>query len=368
MAAMEEQRFEFTVVRNQPLKPSRKTLPVYDKLNRAERYYQVLANEDLKQLKRVEAALRDVKGVAKSRLTVRFDSQTSAAIFGENHDSLQTLIQLYRPRTLPPCLVKNYIAQICAICIDLHDRNLVLQGALQLGSFAKEATDHVFLMSSFGVQSASDWNSKKACPLYIAPELIRSLSSLSTTKLTPCDMFAADAYSVGLCGLMLATGRSPFTLPYTKSFTAKNLLEAKLRHNPEIPDDLDNELRCLLVHLLERSPRKRMTMHEAVQHPALRCHTDLYLGLSPQGKSAAISEGCVRRCGTSDPSVQTQVDTSYAMEAKTFTRSPTPPLLALDPSAEPFCLWLNEPLGDIDDKSSSSENNNDENNNGRSDL
>lgn len=50
-------------------------------------------------------------------------------------------------------------------------------------------------------------------------------------------VFAADAYSVGLCGLILATGRIPFTLPYTKSFTAKDMLEAKLRHNPEIPGE-----------------------------------------------------------------------------------------------------------------------------------
>lgn len=143
-----------------------------------------MSNKDLEALERTEAALRDVKGVAKSRSTVRFDDQTSAVIFGENHDSLPTLIRHYRREALPPCLVKNYIAQICAICIELHDRGFVLQGALQLNSFAKEATDNVFLMSSFGVQPASEWRSDKANPLYLAPELI---CSMSTTKLNSCD-------------------------------------------------------------------------------------------------------------------------------------------------------------------------------------
>lgn len=136
-------------------------------------------------------------------------------------------------------------------------------------------------------------------------------------------------------------------------------------------DDLDKDLRCLLVHLLERSPSKRMSLHEAILHPALQRYMDPHIRFSSPALAAAILRGRIqdssnsssRDSGTLGPAFQgseTRVveDNCYAMEAAAlkFIRSPTPPpVLCLDASAEPFSLWLAEPTGNInDDKSSSS--------------
>ncbi|XP_022708148.1 probable serine/threonine-protein kinase MARK-A [Varroa jacobsoni] len=287
MAATETQRFGLNVVLRKFPEPRPRTYPVYDRLQQTVRYSQVLNDDQLTSLILKEKEIWDVLGVARSLHIIRLDESRSAVIFGEDRDHLQTVVSRLVPRSLPPDHVRSYLAQMCAICEDLHARGFTLQGALQLSSFALDKCDHVFLLSSTGVQKASNWRPVSLNPQYTAPEVLRQSLQLREDVLehqrlhqaspfsTPynsfsCDtLFHADAYSVGICGLVMATGKRPFRINVGRSTTAEDWIQMTNRLVLEIPNDLAKDLRCLLSHLLLLNPERRMSVSEALHHPAL---------------------------------------------------------------------------------------------------
>ncbi|OQR70789.1 hypothetical protein BIW11_11401 [Tropilaelaps mercedesae] len=253
----------------------------------------VLNNDQLDSLLSCEKDMRDIMGVARSRHVVCLDETRSAVIFGEDRDHLQTVVSRLVPRTLPSGRVRSYLAQMCAICSDLHERGFTLQGALQLSAFALDRCNHVFLLSSGGVQRANCWRPVAINPQYAAPEIIARTTQRQQRKLSTCSncdsLFIADAYSVGICGLIMATGKRPFPVNVTRSFTAQDFLQQASNLVPEIPDDLDKDLRCLLFHLLERSPKRRIRVSDALHHPALHAFVGHLRRSPPVSTPGALS-------------------------------------------------------------------------------
>lgn len=145
---------------------------------------QVLDNDQLETLLAREKDISNVLGVARSRFVIRLDKSRSVVIFGEDRDHMQTVVCRLTPRTLPTGHVRSYMAQMCAICADLHARGFVLQGALQLSSFALDRCDHVFLLSSTVLQKADTWKPIATNPLYVAPEILCSSQRRQEQKMS----------------------------------------------------------------------------------------------------------------------------------------------------------------------------------------
>lgn len=96
-------------------------------------------------------------------------------------------------------------------------------------------------------------------PMYMAPEVIMSMQYDAK----------ADLWSIGTIVFQCLTGKAPFvaqTPPQLKAFYEKN---RELR--PNIPEWCSPNLRDLLLRLLKRNARDRISFEDFFTHPFLVC-------------------------------------------------------------------------------------------------
>ena len=121
---------------------------------------------------------------------------------------------------------------------------------------------------------------------YLAPELLRSKM--------PFDGFSVDMWSAGVVLFMLLVGRAPFRVanprdPKYVSVAQKGQLRSLLQSlHIRISDDAVD----LLQNLLWQDPRRRLTLHEALNHPwVTQIHESDSVSSSTDGSK---SSKCVR--------------------------------------------------------------------------
>ncbi|OHT13370.1 CAMK family protein kinase [Tritrichomonas foetus] len=96
-------------------------------------------------------------------------------------------------------------------------------------------------------------------PAYVSPEIIKEKPYTT----------AADIWSCGVLLYAMVVGVLPFN-----GDNITNLLETILSVNPPIPLNLSPELRQLLLRLLNKDPRGRITIQEIKEHPWLADYED----------------------------------------------------------------------------------------------
>jgi calcium-dependent protein kinase len=126
-------------------------------------------------------------------------------------------------------------------------------------------------------------NVRTGTPYYIAPEMLTRKVEKNGSVLRACDM-----WSMGVILFVLVTGRLPFF-----GETRKDILQSVLNGKYQFPADvtLSEQVKDLISKLLEKDHLKRLSAHEALQHPWL---TDV-ASLSEAPVSPTVLEG-IRNC------------------------------------------------------------------------
>lgn len=124
--------------------------------------------------------------------------------------------------------------------------------------------DGHLLLADFGLSKrAVRTRTRCGTPEYTAPELADPRSH------STYDGRAADLFSLGVVLYEMLTGKTPFRGPHPKA-TYCNILNKYPDFGP-IPADLDTDegqnIRDLLLGLLEKDPAKRFTVEDVVGHP-----------------------------------------------------------------------------------------------------
>lgn len=164
---------------------------------------------------------------------------------------------------------------------DLKPENLLLS--------TKNRLDGTIKIIDFGCAMINDENDQQK----------QSTVSTGTTAYWPPERFdgwdgslssAIDMWSVGIILYIMLTGVHPFDV---RGVSSDEEIEAAIKRNPTPPLDLDlvghlsDSAVDLILKLMEKDPRKRLTAYEMLQHPWIRGETALTEKMPDSGKRLA---------------------------------------------------------------------------------
>jgi len=140
-------------------------------------------------------------------------------------------------------------------------------------------TEGELKICDFGVSKAIKKNElmteKCGTPAYIAPEILKTKGYKG---------FASDLWSAGVALYAILYGTIPF-----KSTSVKDLYEIILKGKISFKDDISEEARNLLMSLLERNPKKRITSAGVLGHNWMQGINPMSL-FTEEEKTALIKE------------------------------------------------------------------------------
>ncbi|KAM9392668.1 serine/threonine-protein kinase ULK1a isoform 2-T3 [Pholidichthys leucotaenia] len=175
----------------------------------------------------------------------------------------------------------------------------------------------IFKIADFGFARHLQENTMAATmcgsPMYMAPEVIMSRNYDAK----------ADLWSIGAIVYQCLTGKAPF---YASTPTELRLFyEAHSNLLPNIPKDTSSDIKDLLLGLLKRNHKERMSFEEFFHHPFLRASP-------PTKKSSSPPEGSSPRSGSgnssssSSTSQQTTPQHSKGEMHQLEPKEPSPPV------------------------------------------
>ncbi|KAG7673052.1 hypothetical protein Ndes2526B_g05377 [Nannochloris sp. 'desiccata'] len=179
---------------------------------------------------------------------------------------VMTRAGLERGRRIPECVARPYFRDMIAALGHLH-KNRIIHGDLKPENALMSANGRIAL-SDFGCSKilppeSADSNLKNdvldrcnGTPAFLAPEMM-----------TPGAKFRgrpADVYSLGTCLFTFIFGRIPFTADSVCELF--KIVKTQELTFPDIPADASTEVKTLLRGLLEKDPKKRITLEKAAAH------------------------------------------------------------------------------------------------------
>ena len=157
---------------------------------------------------------------------------------------------------IPRDMLEKYVCQIASGLHYLHRHLLVLHRDLTLDNILLDANGDVKI-ADFGLGKALT-ESNELCDTqcgthpYLAPELLRR--DPYTEKV--------DIWQLGVVIYAMVFGHFPFCM----SNEAKMISEIQTK-TPDFPDDVDVELKDLILKLLEKDPELRPSIEQVLVHP-----------------------------------------------------------------------------------------------------
>uniref|UniRef100_A0A3Q0S2G8 Serine/threonine-protein kinase 17A n=1 Tax=Amphilophus citrinellus TaxID=61819 RepID=A0A3Q0S2G8_AMPCI len=140
--------------------------------------------------------------------------------------------------------------------LDLKPQNILLTSATPLGDIR---------IVDFGLSRRMDDITEVreilGTPEYVAPEIL-NYEPIST---------ATDMWSIGVLTYVMLTGESPF-LGADKQETFLNISQVNIDYSPDTFEGISSQAVDFIKSLLVKTPRKRATAEECLNHPWLNSH------------------------------------------------------------------------------------------------
>jgi len=144
----------------------------------------------------------------------------------------------------------------------IHDINIVHRDIKPENLVYLSKTDAVLKLLDFGlameVQPMETFSYRAGTPVFMAPEVIKNnkVRSAAICK-------KGDIWSVGICLYILLNGTAPF-----KGNIREQLFQAILLDQIEfVNKDISSDAKDLVMKLLQKDPKKRINVSEALSHP-----------------------------------------------------------------------------------------------------
>ena len=176
---------------------------------------------------------------------------------------------------MDPKKVAHYLRQIASALGHLHRHNIVHRD-IKPSNILVDGNEQCYLCD-FGVSSVitdtnSDVEGLEGTPFFFSPELCEGMHVF----LTLCQLYsiqyttgngvvngkASDMWALGVTAFGLLLGTLPFL-----GETRAEIMEAIQNDSVTIPASTDPDVRSLLRGMLNKSPKKRMTLPELKVHP-----------------------------------------------------------------------------------------------------
>lgn len=177
--------------------------------------------------------------------------------------SLASLID--KDHGLPQYLLEKYACQLVSALHYLHRSLLVIHRDLSLDNLLIDNHDNLKI-ADFGLSKAvsdSDPLCTTKCGTrpYLAPEILRNEPYTEQV----------DIWQLGIVIYVMAFGCFPFCI----SNEAQMITEIQTK-TPKFPEDVDLDLKDLLLKLLAKDPRDRLTIEQVVAHKWI-CKSEYYV-------------------------------------------------------------------------------------------
>lgn len=156
-------------------------------------------------------------------------------------------------------VVKNLCKQVIEAILYMHEKSIIHRDIKLSNVFIKDKM--MVKVGDFGLSAEIPPGGRKTTvcgtPNYIAPEILKyNKENLKGHS------FEVDAWSVGILIYTMLVGKSPFS-----TNSAKEIYK-KIKNSPlEFFREISSEGKDLLLKLLDKTPEKRMTLSEALNHP-----------------------------------------------------------------------------------------------------
>ncbi|XP_034032342.1 death-associated protein kinase 2 [Thalassophryne amazonica] len=128
------------------------------------------------------------------------------------------------------------------------------------------------------IQEGMDFKNIFGTPEFVAPEIV---------NYEPLGL-EADMWSIGVITYILLSGASPF-LGDTKQETLGNISAMNYEFDEELFSSTSELAKSFIRQLLEKSTRKRLTIHEALNHPWIKSHGHMEDSAALGARKKAVS-------------------------------------------------------------------------------
>jgi serine/threonine-protein kinase len=186
--------------------------------------------------------------------------------------SLQDMVEHYGP--LPPERVIHFMRQVCQALREAHGFGIIHRDIKPSNILACErgGVQDVAKLLDFGLAQCTGIRKQDANKLTMQGTIVGSPPFMSPEQASGKDDLdvRTDIYSLGGVGYFLLTGKAPF-----ERDTAMQMLMAHAYEPLVYPDklrpDLPDDLQAVIVHCLEKDPRKRFADAEGLDRALSQC-------------------------------------------------------------------------------------------------
>jgi len=145
-----------------------------------------------------------------------------------------------------------------------HDRNIVHRDLKPENFvFKTKAKDSDMVLIDFGcakvVEDDKEYKDLVGTPYYLAPESAAGHKYIRTGKI----LKASDVWSIGVISYVIMTGRPPFN-GHSNTEIFSSIIKKPLKFPVQV--NLTKDFIDFCQHMLKKSPKRRMTLHKALDH------------------------------------------------------------------------------------------------------
>jgi eukaryotic-like serine/threonine-protein kinase len=186
--------------------------------------------------------------------------------------SLQDMVEQYGP--LPPERVIHFLRQVCQALREAHGFGIIHRDIKPSNILACErgGVHDVAKLLDFGLVQCTGIRKQDANKLTMQGTIVGSPPFMSPEQASGKDDLdlGTDIYSLGGVGYFMLTGKAPFERDTAIQMLMAHAYEP-LVYPGKLRPDLPEDLQAVIVHCLEKDPRKRFPDAESLDHALAQC-------------------------------------------------------------------------------------------------
>jgi len=186
--------------------------------------------------------------------------------------SLQDMVEQYGP--LPPERVIHFLRQVCQALREAHGFGIIHRDIKPSNILACErgGVHDVAKLLDFGLVQCTGIRKQDANKLTMQGTIVGSPPFMSPEQASGKDDLdeGTDIYSLGGVGYFMLTGKAPFERDTAIQMLMAHAYEP-LVYPGKLRPDLPEDLQAVIVHCLEKDPRKRFPDAESLDRALAQC-------------------------------------------------------------------------------------------------